>query len=167
MFTVRKSSVIKLRKSLESFVSLIAFDFAGSQIDRAVEVTHITLEKQLILQHGAEGRGNRHGQLERHRIARQPLHHADQRQVRFRDGLEEPVFLEKLVVLGMPHEWQMRVKNERERAGRHCGFRIADCGKISGYRLTLESRGLSAIRNPKSAISTASGRNPEIDQDPS
>jgi hypothetical protein len=31
----------------------------------------------------------------------------------------------------VPHEWQMRVKNERERTGRHFGFRNADCGEIS------------------------------------
>ena len=57
----------------------------------------------------------------------QPLHHRDERKVRFGDGLEEPVFLEKLFVLRVPHERQMRVKNEREVTGSHCRFQNNDC----------------------------------------
>jgi hypothetical protein len=37
------------------------------------------------------------------------VHHLKQRDVAFGDGLEEPIFLEKLVVLRMPDERQVRV----------------------------------------------------------
>ena len=50
----------------------------------------------------------------------QPLHHPEKRDVSFGDSLEEPLFLKKLLVLGMPNKRQMRVEDERERAGRHC-----------------------------------------------
>ena len=96
----------------------------------------------------------RHRELERHSITNQPLHHGNQRQISFGNGLEKPVFLEKLFMLRVANEWQVRVKNERKAAGRHFGFRNADCGKISGYRPNLESHcsffPRSAIRNPKS-----------------
>ena len=44
----------------------------------------------------------------------QPFHDLQQRHVGFGDGLEEPAFLQKLFVLRMPHERQVRVEDERE-----------------------------------------------------
>ncbi len=78
---------------------------------------HVTLAKELILQHRAERRRERHGKLKRHMIIDQALHHAHQRDITFRYCFEEPVFFQKMLVLGMANERQMRVKNERERTG--------------------------------------------------
>ncbi len=44
----------------------------------------------------------------------QPAHHAEQRKVGLGDGFEEPVLLEKILVLGMPDERQMGVEDESE-----------------------------------------------------
>jgi hypothetical protein len=96
-------------------------------VNQPIEVPNVTLPQELILQHRAECGRDRHGQLERHLVADQPLHHFEQRDVAFGDRLEEPVFLEKLVVLRMPNERQVRVKNEREVTGRHCRFQNDDC----------------------------------------
>ena len=51
--------------------------------------------------------------------ADEPLHHPKQREVAFRYRLEKPVFLEKLVMLRMPDERQVRVKDKREVTGGH------------------------------------------------
>src|SRR5207244_11099292 len=78
---------------------------------------HVTLAKELILQHRAERRRERHGKLKRHMIIDQALHHAHQRDITFRYCFEEPVFFQKMLVVGMANERQMRVKSERERTG--------------------------------------------------
>src|ERR1043166_3442922 len=91
---------------------------------------HVTLAKQLVLQHGAECRGKRHGKLERHTLVHQALHHAHQWDVTLGYRFEEPVFFQEMLMFWMANERKMRVKNQRERAGRHCGFRNAECGLI-------------------------------------
>src|SRR5204862_2564091 len=87
---------------------------AFCQRDRSILIADVTLQQQLVLQHRAERRRDRHGQLERNFVAQQPLHHPEERDVAFGYRLEEPVFLEKFVMLRMPDKWQVRVKNERE-----------------------------------------------------
>ena len=44
------------------------------------------------------------------------LEHDQQRNVGFGDRFEKPIFLEKIFVLGMAHERQVRVENESEAA---------------------------------------------------
>src|ERR1700736_99269 len=83
---------------------------------------HVALTQQLVLEHRAKRRRERHGELEWDAVVHQPLHHAQQRDVGLGDGLEKPIFLEKPFVLRMPNERQMRVENDRERTGGH--FRI-------------------------------------------
>src|SRR6266404_3238954 len=86
----------------------------------------VTLAEQLVLQHRAKRWRDRHGELERHFVPDEPLHHSEQRDVTLRYRLEEPVFLEKLVMLRMPDKRQMRVKKEREVTGGHLGMRNSD-----------------------------------------
>ena len=78
---------------------------------------HVALAKQFVLQHCAERRRDRHGQLERHMLIDQALHHAQQWDVTLGHRLEEPVFFEEMLMLRMTNEWKMRVKNEREITG--------------------------------------------------
>src|ERR1700730_1684788 len=106
---------------------------------------YVTLAKQLVLQHCAERRRERHGKLKRHMLIDQALHHAHQWDITLRYCFEEPVFFQKMFVLGMANERQMRAKNERERTGRHCGFRSADSDLIP---LSVRAE----IRNPQSPI---------------
>jgi len=48
----------------------------------------------------------------------------EQRDVSLGDRFKEPVFFEKVLVLGMPNEWQMRVKDEREMTGHACWIEV-------------------------------------------
>jgi hypothetical protein len=120
----QEMAVIKFREPAQLFVVVVADGLALRQRDRAIEIPHITLQEQLVLQHRAQRWRDRHGQLERHAVANQPLHHPEQREVAFGYRLEEPVFLEKLVMLRMPDERQVRVKDEREVTGRHAILKL-------------------------------------------
>ena len=84
---------------------------------------HVPLGKQLVLQHYAERRSDRHGQLKRHMFIDQALHHAQQWDVTLGHRLEEPVFFEEMLMFRVTNEWKMRVENERE---------------VSRHRATLE-----------------------------
>src|SRR5688572_26384782 len=125
--TMREVRVIKLSQSAPLLIFTVALYFAAGQLNQPIEVPNVTLPQELILQHRAEGGCDRHGQLERHLVADEPLHHFEQREVAFGDGFEEPIFLHEFVVLRMPDERQMRVKNEREVTSRHCRFQNDDC----------------------------------------
>src|SRR4029077_6131283 len=119
---------------------------------------YVTLAKQLVPQHRAERRRERHGKLKRHMLIDQALHHAHQRHITLRYCFEEPIFFQKMLVLGMANEWKVCVKNESERTGRHYGFRTADSDQFR-YQVTLKS----AIRNRQSAIVTGCGKSPGSD----
>ena len=103
----------------------MALDLLRGESDHSLEMAQVSLLEQLVAEHRAERRRERHRQPEGDAVVGQPPHHAQERQVRFGDGFEEPVFLEKILVLRMPDERQMRVKNERERTG-HARFRVQD-----------------------------------------
>ena len=75
-------------------------------------MAQVSLLEQLVAQHRAERRSERHREPEGDALVRQSPHHAQQRQVGFGDGFEEPIFLEKILVLRMPDERQMRVEEE-------------------------------------------------------
>ena len=85
-------------------------------------MSHVALAEQFVLQHRAQGWRERHGHLERHLVVPKPLHHLQQRNVAFSDCLEEPIFLEEMLMLRMPNERQVRVQNEREMV--HVRYRI-------------------------------------------
>ena len=82
-------------------------------------MAQVSLLEQLVAEHRAERRRERHREPEGDAFVRQPAHHAQERQIGFGDGFEEPVFLEKILVLRMPDEWQMRVEEESEKSRRH------------------------------------------------
>src|SRR5215470_17432510 len=80
---------------------------------------HVTNAKQLVPQHCAKRWGERHGKFKRHTLIDQALHHAHQWDITLSYRFKEPVFFQKMLVLGMANERQVRVKDERERTG-HC-----------------------------------------------
>ncbi len=107
---------------VELVVALGAVDFLVGQLDRLVDAADIAVLQKLVAQHRGQRRRDRHGQPEIAAVVEQSVHHVDERNVGFRDGLIQPVFLEKLVVLGMPDEGEMRVEEESEIAlGCHDG----------------------------------------------
>ncbi len=101
-------------------VALGAVDFLVGQFDPLVHAPHITLLQKLVAQHRGQRRRDRHGEPEIATVVDQPVHHVDQRNVGLRDRFVEPIFFEEFVVLGVPDEREMRVKNESEiTLGRH------------------------------------------------
>src|SRR5438045_1911700 len=110
---------VKFRQFGEFSSISISLPFARGEVDQKIEMADVTLDQQLVLQHRAQRRRERHGELERHMVVHQPLHHLQKRDVSLRDRFEEPVFLEKMFVLRMPDERQVRVQNEREMTATH------------------------------------------------
>ena len=92
----------------------IPLSLAVGQIEQKIEMLNVTISQKLVLQHRAKRRRERHGKLERDVLVHQSLHHAQKRDIRLGDRLEEPIFLKKMLVFRMPDEWEMSVQNERE-----------------------------------------------------
>ena len=90
-----------------------------NQGDEVVDVADIAVLQQGIGKHGSEGGRNRHGQAPVDAIAFEALEHLEERNVGFSNGFVEPIFLEEVVILRMPHEGEMCVKNKCEITERH------------------------------------------------
>src|SRR5260370_40547718 len=97
----------------------------------------VPLAQKFVLQHRAQGWGERHRELERNVVIREPLHHLQQRDVSFGDRLEEPIFLQEVLVLRMPNERQVRVKNKSEVVHTQSGNRKEETGKKNMSVLTV------------------------------
>jgi len=100
---------IELRQRGKLSFILISLSLAGGKIDQKIEMAHITFAQQLVLQHAAQRWRERHRDLERDVVVNESLHHLQKRDISLRDGLEEPVLLEEMLMLGMPNERKMRV----------------------------------------------------------
>src|SRR4051812_45305488 len=100
-------------------------DFFVREFDESIEVPQITLLQQWIEQHRTKGGGQRQGQARVHSVPQPAVHRLNQRDVGFRDGFKQPVFFEKLFVLGMSDERQVCVKDESEVALHVVGSRLA------------------------------------------
>jgi hypothetical protein len=83
----------------------------------ALEVPLEALAEERVLQHRRQGRRDAHRQREGHAVVRQAVERVEERQVTLDDRLVEPALLEVPGVLGMPHERQVRVKDEGQVAG--------------------------------------------------
>src|SRR6202011_639120 len=138
--TCRKQFEVKFRQLGELRLIAVSFSFARGQVNKKIEMPDVALTQKFVLQHRAERRCERHRELERNVVVHEPLHHLQQRNVGFGDRLEETVFLEKMLVLRMPDERQVRVKNEREVIHTESGNRKPETGK---QKITVP-----AIRNP-------------------
>jgi hypothetical protein len=118
---VHARRLVKLRLVLTR-----AMHFLLGQFKQPLEVAQIAALEQFIGQHRGQRRGDGHGQAKRDTLACQPFHHCDQRDVRFGDRLVQPMLLEHVFMLGMPHEGQMRVQDQTQITGwiflRHAPF---------------------------------------------
>ncbi len=77
-------------------------------------MAQVTLLQKFVAQHRAERRGERHRETMSHALLRQSPQHAKEWKVGFGQGLEEPVFLEEILVFRVPDERKMGVQNEGE-----------------------------------------------------
>src|ERR1700724_1177605 len=138
--TRREQFEVKVRQLGELRLIAVSFSFTRGQVNEKIEMPDVALTQKFVLQHRAQRRRERHRELERNAVVYQSLHHLQQRNVGFGDRLEEPVFLEKMLVLRVPDERQVRVKNEREVIHTESGNRKPETGK---QKITVP-----AIRNP-------------------
>jgi hypothetical protein len=74
----------------------------------------VTFLQQPVAEHGAERWGEGHREPMGDAFPGQSLQDAEKGEIRFRQRLEEPVFLEKIFVFRVPNEGEMGVKNESE-----------------------------------------------------
>ena len=118
---VGEAMVIHPRQRLIGLVPVRAMDFFFREFDQALEVPLVTVLQERVEQHGAKRGRKREREARVHAVAQPAVHGLDQRDVGFGDGFEEPVFLEELLVFGMAHKGQMRVKHEGEVA-LHAGW---------------------------------------------
>ena len=111
---LQKPPMIQLRELVERLVPMRAMRFFLRQINQPVEVPDVAVLQQRIDQHRAQRRCERECQARVHAVPFPAFHHLQQRDVGFRDGFEQPGFLQKFLVLRMPDERQMRVEDEGE-----------------------------------------------------
>src|SRR5205807_7654653 len=97
----------------------------GGEVHQIIEMPHITFAQKPVLKHRAQRWRERHREFERHRVVHQAVHHPQQRNVSLRHRLEEPVFLEKVLMFRVSNERQVRVENEGKET--HCRFQISNC----------------------------------------
>ena len=147
----------------------MALDFLPGEADQSFEVAQVSLLEQLVAEHRAEGRGERHREFECHAVVRQPAHHAQERQIGLGDGFEEPIFLEKILVFRVPNERQMGVEDEGEGPGGHDQFLVIPSAVEGSRCSTLRFRhGILRLRFAPLRMTmtraTASGRNPGTDR---
>src|SRR6266571_2551117 len=137
-----KALVVHQRERLIFVVPVRAVNFFFRQLQQGLEVPHVTVLQQRVKQHRAEGGGERQGQPCVHAVAQPAIHDLNERQISFGEGFEEPVFFEKMLVLRVPNERQMRVEDERE---------IALHGELrdrAAKRLSLIVIGLDRVGQP-------------------
>ena len=112
-----EARVIHLGQLLKLRLPMGATDFFVGKRDEFVEMLRVTGLQQRITQHRAERGRQRHGDARFHVIALPAIHHLNQRQIGFGDGLEQPAFFQKLFVFRMPDVRQMRVEDDGKVAG--------------------------------------------------
>ena len=106
-------------------VSRGAPGFPRGQFQQRLDPALAPLHEKRVLHHREERRGEGQGETKPDPVAGQVIHHPQKRKVGLYDRLVEPVLLEEVLVLGVPYERQMGVKNrapESERVLRRDAF---------------------------------------------
>ena len=88
--------------------------FALRECDELRKMPLVAREQQRVAQHVAERRRHRHREAKRHAFFREAKEHVHERQIRLRDRLEEPVLFQKMLMLRVAHERQVRVEKKRQ-----------------------------------------------------
>ena len=116
-----------------------AFHFARGHRGDAVEMTRATFAQKRVVEHGHKRRRERNGNTRPAGSAFATVEHAQQRQVTFAHGLEEPALLEKFRLLGVTHKRQVRVQHQAEATGR-CGRWRGGLGLLARLHRAISSK---------------------------
>ena len=106
--------VVHQRELVELGHPARALDLAAGEVDQPVQVPQVAVLQERIGHHREERRRERHRDAEVDALLLEPVEHLDERDVRLGDRLVEPVLLEEVLVLGMPHVGEVRVEDERQ-----------------------------------------------------
>ncbi|MEK0447089.1 MAG: hypothetical protein RLZZ399_2410 [Verrucomicrobiota bacterium] len=79
-------------------------------------MARVTLLQERVPQHVAEGGSQRQREARRDRVLCESVENIEQGQVGLRNGLIEPIFLQKIFVLGVADVGEVCVEDEREKA---------------------------------------------------
>ncbi len=111
MAAVVKPVVIEAGEGLKGGIVPGAVKLLVGELDLFFQPVDVTILKQGIPEHGAQGRGQRHGESEGNAVADETLHHIQEGQIGFGDRLVQPILLEKLGIFGMAHEGKVGVED--------------------------------------------------------
>jgi hypothetical protein len=89
-----------------------AVDFLFRQFNQPAQMPLVPILQERIEQHRAKCWGEGQRQTCFHAVVRPAFHDLEERHVGFGDGFEQPRLFQKLFVLGMADERQVRVENE-------------------------------------------------------
>src|SRR5215472_8034563 len=117
----QKAIAVETGNAVECGVPTSADRFLFRKLTRSIEALGVTPDEQLVLKHGNQGRRERHREANWDAFLRQPIEYFEQREVSLGDRLVQPVLFEEVLVLGVPHEWQVGVENDRKIAP-HQGY---------------------------------------------
>src|SRR4051812_25937595 len=88
------------------------FALAVSELHEQIEMPLAALAQQRIFHHICQRWRDGECELERRPLVPQLIKELDQRNIRFRDSLEEPALFEEAVILGMANVGQVCVQDE-------------------------------------------------------
>ena len=103
--------MIEQGEFVEWFLPLGAVDFLLGQFNEFFEVPLVAVLQERVPQHRAEGWGEREREAGVQAVPVPALQELQQRHVGFRDGLEEPVLFQELLMLWVPDKRQVRVED--------------------------------------------------------
>src|SRR5207249_1334668 len=128
--------------------------FLFRQFNQAIEMPRVAVLQERIEQHRAKRGRQRQGEAGLHSVPQPAVHDLKQRDVAFRDGLEKPVFLQKLFVFRVADKRQVRVKDQSEVTLHECGGSELSISKILCHS-TLEQDHEMAAKRTISSTSTS------------
>ena len=99
--------------------ALRPFGLPARQLHELVEVATVPADQQLVGHHRDERRRQRHREPVLDAVAHEAVEHPQQGDVGLGEGLEEPVFLEEVGVLGVADVGQVRVEDRAPVPDRH------------------------------------------------
>ena len=108
----RQETVVHVERAVELRVD--PSPLAPHGLEELARVAAVAVLEERIREHLAERRAHRHGEPEPHAVGEQPLHHPEDRDVRLRDRLVEPVLFEEFRMLRMADEREVRVQDEAQ-----------------------------------------------------
>jgi hypothetical protein len=105
--------VVVVSDRLEARIEPGPLDLLFGKFDKLVEVPKITLLKEPIGKHRRQGGCDRHRDPERDPLPGEAVKHIDEGDVGLGDRLEEPPFLEEILMFRVPDKGKVSVEDEK------------------------------------------------------